>query len=201
MIPPHPSPEKRVKNHLKFKCTNVSLFVTFERRMNRAKWHACPRTAPKYKSSAEHLSCLCIWSFLPLSSNPFNHRLLEGPVSNQSLSNYYCSSVLWPGLQLKSQGPRSLSERCVLASPCSGAPCSFCKGGYFSVIFLLLSIAVSDRKGWTRKKCGWYLTGSVQSFVKWGMFQVHLNCQKGWTCQTWEVCWAFVLHIDRSPCV
>lgn len=25
---------------------------------------------------------------------PVNHRLLEGPVSNQSLSNYYCSSVL-----------------------------------------------------------------------------------------------------------
>lgn len=43
-------------------------FSAFERGMNKAKWHACPWTTLKYKSSAEHLSCLCIWSFLPLSS-------------------------------------------------------------------------------------------------------------------------------------
>lgn len=30
----------------------------------------------------------------PPQLHPVNHRLLEGPVSNQSLSNYYCSSLL-----------------------------------------------------------------------------------------------------------
>lgn len=30
----------------------------------------------------------------PPQLHPVNHRLLEGPVSNQSLSNYYRSSLL-----------------------------------------------------------------------------------------------------------
>ena len=40
----------------------------------------------------------------PPQLHPLNHRLLEGPVSNQSLGNYYCSSPLWPGPQLKKPG-------------------------------------------------------------------------------------------------
>lgn len=30
----------------------------------------------------------------PPQLHPVKHRLLEGPVSNQALSNYYCSSLL-----------------------------------------------------------------------------------------------------------
>ena len=51
-----------------FFCFFLFFFVTLQRRMSKAKWPACSLTTLKSKSSAEHLSCLCIWSFLPLSS-------------------------------------------------------------------------------------------------------------------------------------
>lgn len=61
----------------------------------------------------------------PPQLHPVNHRLLEGPVSNQSLSNYYFSSAL---TRASAEEPGAMFPF-IMLPPRSGARCSFIKDG------------------------------------------------------------------------
>lgn len=117
------------------------------------KLHACPRTTPKYKSSAEHLSCLCIWSFLPLSSIQLTTGCWK-VLSAISLSVITTVALCFdPGLNWRARGHVPFHN--AASSPFTGAHYDFVKDGVcFAVIFLFfvvflfffLLVAVSDRK-------------------------------------------------------
>lgn len=169
--------------------------------MNRAKWHACPRTTLKYKSSAEHLSCLCIWSFLPLSSIQLTTgcwKVLSAISLSVITTVALCSD---PGLSWRARGHVPFHN--AASSPCSRARCSFVKRMMFCCRFPAFLVAVSDRKGWAKRKGRvTSVKGSAQSFeVK----NVHLSwCQKSLTCWVWKVCWHLSWScwrdIDTSYC-
>ncbi len=168
------------------------LFVTFERRANRENWHACPGTTLKNKSSAERLSCLCIWSFLPLSSIQLTTgcwKVLSAISLSVITTVALCSD---PGVIFRARGHVSFHN--AVFSPCSGAHCSF---------FL---VAVSFRRGGTKMQVGWHVTKvqrkvlSSQEGVK---LQIHLIFSpKSWTCRVliarWHFSWCCWRDFDRS---
>lgn len=139
------------------------------------------RTTLKFKSSAARLSFSCIWSFLPCSSIQFNHRLLEGPVSNQSLGNYYCSALLWPGPQLGRWGSGGQGPR---RGPPPSPPRGHAAGSAHSNLLFL----VAATKVWS----------SVQSCVKSRFLRVHPKCcRKSLTCRGFKSYLSWRRGIDR----
>lgn len=124
--------------------------------MNRAKWHAWPWTTPKYKSSAEHLSCLCIWSFLPLSSIQLTTDCWKvlSAISLSVITTVAPRSD--PGLGLRAGG--HVPFHTAALSPCSRAHC-YKKEDVLQWV---------TGKGWIKKK-GW-LTSDRFSF-----FSTHMS--------------------------
>lgn len=114
--------------------------------MNREKWHTCPRTTPKYKSSAEHLSCLCIWSFLPLSSIQLTTgcwKVLSAISLSVITTVALCSD---PGFIWRARGHVPFHN--AASSPSSGARCAFVKDD----VFQLSSFFFFFREQWATGK-------------------------------------------------
>lgn len=107
------------------------------------KWHAWPQTTLKYKSSTEHLSGLCIWSFLPLSSIQLTTgcwKVLSAIRLAVITTVALCSD---PGLSWRARGHVPFHNA---ASWLQGM-LLFHKGWCFTVTFFFLAFleAVSDR--------------------------------------------------------
>lgn len=119
---------------------------------------ACmPRTTLKYKSSAEHLSGLCIWCFLPLSSIQLTTgcwKVLSAISLSVITTLALCSD---PGLSWRARGHVPFHNA---ASSLRGT-LLFHKGWCFEVMFLLFPKQWVTRKvEQTKKKAG----GSWQRF-------------------------------------
>lgn len=118
--------------------------------MNRAKWHPCPQTTPKYKSSAEHLSCPCIWSFLPLSSIQLTTgcwKVLSAISLSVITTVALCSDL---GHSWRARGHVPFHNTASLL--CFGAHCSFVKRYVMHSFFCLfqqqwMTGNVEQRKG------------------------------------------------------
>lgn len=145
MIPPRPE-RKKVKHHLKFRAPNVS-FCSFWMERELSEMACVPLwTTLKYKSSAVHLSFLCIWSFLPLSCIQLTTgcwKVLSAISLSVITTVALCSDL---ALGWKSRGPR----RCLLLAT------SLLKKMMFrSNPSSFFWVAVSNRNVWTKKNATW----------------------------------------------
>lgn len=115
--------------------------------MDKAKWHACPRTTLKYKSSAEHLSGPCIWSFLPLSSFQLTTgcwKVLSAISLSVITTVVLCSD---PGLSWRARGHVPFHNA---ASSLRGT-LLFHKGWCFEVIFWLFFFFFQKGSEWQER--------------------------------------------------